>query len=137
MTGAMKEGDTYIVSGWVKANASPNTLTGTNRPFNITVTLTAENERIYSILATAKFNTTVTGWQYVSVPVVMRPYGSSGWTPDRVKVTINYGYQTGTAYFDKLMLIKDHTSSYTYDSNGNITKMFIAMAKRYAITTMI
>ena len=79
----------------------------------------------YQYKPSAQFNTTISDWQCVSVPIVLKyTDGESGktYTPTSIRIILKYKNQENTAWFDKIMLVKDVASSYTYDKDGNLIR---------------
>ena len=74
----------------------------------------------------AKFNTTVSGWQYSAVPVSLKYTGGEKgytYTPTSITVVPRYNKQVNCAYFDHIQLIKDAAQSYVYDDKGNLVSV--------------
>ncbi len=74
----------------------------------------------------AKFNTTVSGWQYSAVPVSLKYTGGEKgytYTPTSITVVPRYNKQVNCAYFDHIQLIKDAAQSYVYDDEGNLVSV--------------
>ncbi len=112
------EDDTYIVSGWAKANAVPSN--GDTRKFKISVKITYDDG--YSVWQEpACFNHSISDWQFASSAFTLSD-GDSNTSRTPVSVTIcpRYQYQANYAYFDNICLEKDNAQSYTYDSDGNL-----------------
>ncbi len=135
--------DTYILSGWGKANAVNSTFhteltkgedteTTDDDEYSETALFEIGVRVNYSVSdgtthhqykPSAKFNTTISDWQCASVPIVLKcTNGESGktYTPTSIRVILKYKNQENCAYFDKIMLVKDAASSYTYDDEGNL-----------------
>ncbi len=119
------ENDTYIVSGWVKANAVPKP-EDDNRKFKISIRVYYQkenNEENYpSVYKTAaEFNYTVSDWQYTSTAFTLSDGDDSTTrTPIAVRIYLQYQYQANYAYFDNICLEKDNAQSYNYDEDGNL-----------------
>ncbi len=127
--------DTYILSGWAKGfpvNSTFHTTgSGDNKneiaTFEIAVKviyLGSDGEKHAEFKTPASFNTTITDWQCASVPISLKSTeGEDGitYTPTEIKIIPRYHNQENFVFFDKIMLVKDSTSSYTYDSEGNLT----------------
>lgn len=122
--------DTYILSGWGAAYAV-NTTYHDNAKFEIGIkvnytcidTTTNKKTSVSQYKTAAKFNTTVSGWQYSSTPIVLKYTGGESektYTPVSITVIPRYCYQTNWAYFDKIMLTKEPVPTYTYDKKGNL-----------------
>ena len=112
------EEDTYIVSGWAKANAVPSD--GDKRKFKISVKIT------YSDGSTAwkepaNFNHSISDWQFSSSAFTLSDGNSStSKTPVSITVCPRYQYQANYVFFDNICLEKDNAQSYTYDNDGKL-----------------
>ena len=79
----------------------------------------------------ARFNTSVTEWQYSSVPVCLKYVDDETTTaddgktyvPTHITVHLTYANQANVAYFDHVQLIKDVAQSYVYDTEGNVVSV--------------
>ena len=111
------ENDTYIVSGWAKAEAVP--ATSTNRKFQISIEV-CYSDGTSKYKMPALFNPSVSGWQYTSYAFTLSDGTSAVKTPVKIKVHLGFFNQVNKGYFDGIQLIKDVANSYTYDSNGNL-----------------
>ncbi|MDE6752387.1 MAG: DNRLRE domain-containing protein [Eubacterium sp.] len=111
------ENDTYIVSGWARAEAVP--ATSTNRKFQISVEV-CYSDGTSKYKMPAVFNPSVSGWQYTSYAFTLSDGTSAVKTPVKIKVHLGFFNQVNKGYFDGIQLIKDVANSYTYDSNGNL-----------------
>ena len=116
---------TYVLSGWGKANAVPdNVMTASSPDFD-------QNKQfglragIYYTDGTkeyhyAPFNSDVTQWQFTSVTIVPRH-------PDKtisvIKVLCAYEKNANTAYFDNLSLVMEAAQTMKYDSDGNLVSV--------------
>ncbi len=154
--------DTYILSGWAKANAVNSTyhshyekngveitdeaandiFESTNKKDDegvalaedsrfelaVEVTYTCGDETRKQFKEPARFNTSITGWQYSSVPICLTYADDRSttaddgkiYTPTKITVYLTYSEQGNVAYFDNIQLIKDVAQSYIYDTEGNV-----------------
>ena len=118
------EEDTYIVSGWAKANSAPAYISdgssSVNRRFKISVLITyTDGSSIWK--HAAELNHDVVGWQYSATIIDLSDEDSSTTkTPAKLIIYPRYEYQVNSAIFDNLSVVRDDVSSYTYDSNGNM-----------------
>ena len=114
------ENDIYVVSGWARAEAVPDQ-GDEERPFDIYAMIYYSNGDSVLKSKKAEFNRDVAGWQRVSMAFNLTN-GVSGdnLTPTKISIGIRYSKQENIAYFDNIQLLKDVSSSYTYDSEGNI-----------------
>jgi len=112
------EADTYIVSGWAKANAVPDDAKDTKK-FKISILVTYSDGSSKWKL-TADFNNSVSDWQYAAQAFDLSDGSSTGKTPVKISVYLRYNKQANTAYFDDIQLVKQNVATYSYDSNGNL-----------------
>lgn len=114
--------DTYIVSGWARANAVSERLHEDSRfEINIRVFYTDSSGNTYSEYKTpAKFNADVSGWQYTAQVFTLKNSQNATYQPTKVRVILSYASQVNYGYFDNIQLIKDVAQTYEYDSEGNI-----------------
>ena len=119
-----REEDTYIISGWAKANSAPAYITdgssSVNRRFKISVKITySDGTEMWK--RAVEFNHDVIGWQYAATIVDLSDENSSTTkTPVKLGIYPRYEYQINYAVFDNLSVVRDDIPSYTYDSNGNM-----------------
>ena len=135
--------DTYILSGWARGYPVNTTYhtelsddKGTektdddeyigNALFELGVRVdysVSDGRTVPQYKTSAKFNTTITDWQCASVPIVLKYTGGEEgktYTPISIRIIPKYKNQENYAFFDKIMLVKDAASSYTYDKDGNL-----------------
>ncbi len=114
--------DTYIVSGWAKANAVPQTNHETAYfELGVLVRYEASDGTTYTENKTsAKFNTSISDWQYTAQAFTLKSDTNSSDTPRHITIYTKYNYQANCVYFDNIQLIKDIAHTYTYDDEGNI-----------------
>ena len=111
------EGDTYIVSGWAKANAMPDD--DVARRFKISVRIVySTGDPVWK--QAAEFNRSISDWQFASSAFTLDDGTTANRTPVRIDIYLRYHQQCNTAYFDNVQLIKDVSQSYTYDKDGNV-----------------
>lgn len=117
--------DTYIISGWAKANAVSDTQHGNTR-FEISVYVTYQATDGSSYIEekpAAYFNSTLpldNSYQYTAQAFSLRSYDHPEYVPLSIVIQPRYAYQANTAYFDFLQLIREPVPTYTYDENGNL-----------------
>jgi len=107
----MAAGNTFVVSGWVKASSLPLPENNPTRKFAIKVFInyaTAADETLYY-----SFNPANTGWQYVCASVV--PAENDAITS--VTVSFDYGYNGNGVLLDNLTLTAGGVSSF-YDNTA-------------------
>ena len=116
ITGA--EEDTYIVSGWAKANAAEEE-DNNGKKFKLSVkVIYSTGDPVWK--TAAEFNSAVSDWQFASSAFTLSDGTSTKRTPTKIEVYINYSNQINTAIFDNIQLIKDVSQSYTYDKDGHV-----------------
>ena len=106
-----KAGDTYIMSGWAKADSIP-TKGGVN--FGLSLGFKMANGD-YEWYGGAYFNEDSNEWQYTSNVIVAKK--------DYVELVyyVMYYNNANDAYFDGFQLYKEeYGNSYTYDDKGNV-----------------
>lgn len=113
------ENDTYIVSGWAKANAIPKDENDL-RKFKISIKVTYnDNSSVWK--SPAEFNHSISDWQYTSASFTLSDNDSNtNKTPKSITVCVRYQNQANYAYFDSICLVKDNAQSYTYDDDGKL-----------------
>jgi YD repeat-containing protein len=115
------EGDTYIVSGWAKANAVPDP-GDDSRKFKISVKVTyTDGSTVWK--DPAAFNHHVSDWQFASSTFNLSDETSTTKTPKTIGLYLRYYDQANRVYFDSIQLIKDEAPSYTYDDKGNLVSI--------------
>ena len=118
------EDDTYIVSGWAKANAAPANISddssSVNRRFKISTKVTYSDGTTKWKTA-AEFNHDVAGWQYSAVVITLSDENDSTTkTPVKLGIYPRYEYQVNSCVFDALSVVREDVPTYTYDSEGNM-----------------
>ena len=115
--------DTYIVSGWAKADAVSQ-LYHEKALFEVGVLVqyaeTFEGEIYTEAKEAAKFNTSISDWQYATQAFTLKSKDHPDFTPQYVTVYVKYNYQANCAYFDNIQLIKDVAQTYTYNDEGEL-----------------
>jgi YD repeat-containing protein len=105
-----KKGDTFVLSGWAKAQALPEK---DGRYFALDLGIKLNDGTTQ--WEVVKFNEGSEGWQYTSGEIVTKGDYSS------VEVYCLYYDNENYAYFDNVQLYKEEFgASYQYDSKGNI-----------------
>ncbi len=114
--------DTYIVSGWAKADAVPQTYHETAYfELGVLVSYEASDGTTYTENKTpAKFNTSISDWQYTAQAFTLKSTKNASDTPRHITIYTKYNYQANCVWFDNIQLIKDIAQSYTYDDEGNV-----------------
>lgn len=113
------ENDTYIVSGWAKANAVPKN-EGDTRKFKISVRVYYTDG--YDLYKTpAEFNYSISDWQYTSTAFTLSDDDeTTNRIPTAVRIYLSYQNQANKVYFDNICLEKDNAQSYIYNEDGKL-----------------
>lgn len=113
--------DTYIVSGWAKANSVA--LDADNvRKFKISISVHyTDGTELFK--ESADFNPTISDWQFVSKAFNLSYSTSSTKVPSSIEIYMNFSKEDNAAYFDNISLVKEPSQSYTYDSKGNLVSV--------------
>ncbi len=113
------ENDTYIISGWAKANAVPKDDDDVKK-FKLSVKITySDGTSVWK--APAEFNHSISDWQFTSAAFTLSDNNSNtNKSPSSITVCARYHNQSNYAYFDNLCLEKDNAQSYTYDKDGKL-----------------
>ena len=116
---------TYVLSGWAKANAVPDNLTtatgddaaatDTDKQFGLRAILTySDNTTEYHYVP---FNPDVKDWQFTSLTIVPKEAAK---TVATIHVICAYERNANTAYFDNLSLVRETAQTMHYDEDGNL-----------------
>ena len=128
------EDDTYIVSGFAKADAAPFSSENNERLFAISVKI-EYNDGASKTKYPAYFNYAVSGWQHTSGIFTLSDEDSSTQRiPKSVTVYCNYKNQINTCYFDDICLTKEPVPTYKYDSDGNLISAIENAEKTSSLT---
>ena len=111
---------TYVLSGWGKADTAPDTQTiasntaqDTYKQFGLRAVLTySDGTTEYHYVP---FDTDVTTWQFTSLAIVP---GYSTKTVTKIRVICAFEQNIGTAQFDNISLIREVAQSMHYNENG-------------------
>jgi len=103
--------ETFVLSGWAKAQAVPRTEQKATRRFGLCVGFYGDSDTKWQF---HYFNDDYTGWQYLS-GIVKAPFDYN-----YVRIYGLYYHNANEAYFDGFQLNKELVTSYTYDDSGNI-----------------
>ena len=122
---------TYVLSGWVKADAVPDSIETNedpaqdlNKQCGLRAVLyyaddnnaeTEETEYHY-----AAFNSELTQWQFTSLTIVPK---QANRTVEKMDVVCAYERNANIAYFDNLSLVREVAQTYTYDEDGNLVSV--------------
>ena len=126
------EKDTYILSGYAKANSIPvDSETGRRFDFSVRVSYDDGSSVIKKPL---EFNDDVTAWQYSSGAFTLSDETDENKTPQSITVYCGYRKQENTCYFDDISLIKEPSPTYSYDDDGNLVSATENAAKSSALS---
>lgn len=113
------ENSTYVLSGWAKGNSVAANDQNSARKFEL-IARVYYSDGTFTEKTPAQFNTTVSSWQYTAIPFNLSDDTPAVKTPVSIKVCIRYYAQSNSMYFDGIQLVQEPTSSFTYDSDGNV-----------------
>ena len=113
---------TYVLSGWVKANAVRDNLQSTDDPATDTykqcglraILTYSDGETEYHYTA---FHADVSDWQFASLTIVPK---ESAKTVASITVECAYERNANTAHFDDIALTREIAQTMTYDADGNL-----------------
>ncbi len=127
------EKDTYILSGYAKANSIPlDSESGKRFDISVKVTYTDGSSVIKRPL---EFNDDVTAWQYSSGAFTLADNDPEvDKVPESITVYCGYRKQENTCYFDDISLIKEPSPTYSYDDDGNLVSATENAAKSSALS---
>ena len=114
---------TYVLSGWVNANAVPDDDSNEEKDLNNTTKECGLRATItYSDNSTevhyAPFNTDLSNtWQFVSLTVVPKKPTQ---TVSKIRVACAYEGNANEAYFDNISLVREAAQTMRYDEDGNL-----------------
>ena len=114
--------ETYVLSGWVKANAVPDTVNTASdsaqdveKQCGLRAVLTySDNSVEYHYVP---FNTDLQDWQFTSLTIVPKQPTK---TVRTIRVVLAYEKNANTAYFDNISLVREAAQTMTYDGDGNL-----------------
>ena len=120
----LKADQTFVLAGWVKANAVPDNMYTNEDPAQDTVKQCGLRAIIYYSDSTqeyhyAPFNSDLSTWQFVSVGIAPKCPEK---TISKIRVVCAYERNANTAYFDDIALLRESVQSMTYDENGRQTQ---------------
>ena len=126
----------YVVSGWAKANAVPDNITVRSDPaydhtkqFGLRATVAYTNDTYDYFYV--PFNADVTGWQYASLTVVPE---STVKTVSHITVSCVYETNANIAYFDNISMVEEIVNTYTYNDNGDPTSSSTTGLNKQSVT---
>lgn len=117
---------TYVLSGWVNANAVPDDDQNTAKDLDSKTKECGLRAIItYSDNSTetqyVPFNSDLSNtWQFVSMTVVPK---ESAKTVSKIRVVCAYEGNANVAYFDNISLVRESAQTMKYDSDGNLVSV--------------
>lgn len=116
---------TYLLSGWVKANAVPDNCQTVedpaqdlNKQCGLRAILTySDNSTEYHYVP---FNTDLSTWQFVSYTLVPR---AASKTVSSIRIVCAYEGNANVAYFDNISLLRQAAQIMRYDDDGNLVSV--------------
>ena len=119
---------TFVLSGWAKANsvplaeddANPRTA-NSGASFGMMARITYANgtteDHHLRFNADIQAGVGINGWQFGSAPVVPR---QPTLTVQTIRVYIHYNFNANVAWFDNISLVQEAAQTFRYDANGNL-----------------
>ena len=113
---------TYVLSGWAKANAVPDSPEELNSPDDVTKKCGLRATIYYTDGTTeghyVPFNSDISNqWQFTSTTIV--PKKATG-TVEKIRVTLAYEGNANTCFFDNISLLREVAQTMRYDADGNL-----------------
>ena len=115
----------YVLSGWAKANSVPDTADTAKTPaedhfkqFGLRAILTYSDGTTEAHYV--PFCPDLEVWQFVSMAIVPRQPGK---TVSGIQVLAVYEQNANTAYFDDLSLVREAAQTMKYDADGNLVSV--------------
>lgn len=117
---------TYVLSGWVKANAVPDDDNNTDEDLNdrskecglrAVITYSDGNTETHYV----PFNTDLSNsWQFVSLTIVPKETSK---TVSSIRVVCAFEGNANAAYFDDISLLREAAQTMRYDDDGNLVSV--------------
>jgi hypothetical protein len=120
--------ETYVLSGWVKANSVPDNVDTTNEEDGEVsaqavnkqcglraVIIYANGDKEYHYIP---FNSDITEWQFTSMAIV--PGQTDAGNVSSIQVYCAYEKNANVAYFDNISLVREIAQRMAYDEDGNL-----------------
>ena len=122
---------TYVLSGWVKADAVPDSIETNEDPAQdlskqcglraiLYYADDSNNETEDTEYHYVSFNSDLTDWQFTSLTIVPK---QAERTVEKMDVVCAYERNANIAYFDNLSLVREVAQTYTYDEDGNLVSV--------------
>ena len=124
--------ETYVLSGWVTANAVPDTLDTASDPAQDTNKQCGLRAAVHYADGAVEyhyvpFNTDLSDRQFVSYTIVPNPTDADGnsvvKTVSRMVITCAYETNANVACFDDISLVREATQTMEYDDDGNLVSV--------------
>ena len=120
----LKGTQTYVLAGWVKANAVPDNMYSNEDSAQDTVKQCGLRAILYYSDGTteyhyAPFDTDLSEWQFVSTGIVPKQPTK---TVTKIRVVCAYERNANIAYFDDIALLRESVQAMTYDEQGRQIK---------------
>ena len=116
---------TYVLSGWARANAVPDDPSELDNPNDVTKKCGLRATITYSDGATeghyVAFNSDISNqWQFTSISIVPKQPTK---TVQRIRVTLAYEGNANDCYFDNIALLREVAQTMKYDTNGKLVSV--------------
>ena len=117
---------TYVLSGWVNANAVPDDDQNTAKDLDsktkecglrAIITYSGNSTETQYVPFNSDLSNT---WQFVSMTVVPK---ESAKTVSKIRVVCAYEGNANVAYFDNISLVRESAQTMKYDSDGNLVSV--------------
>ena len=116
---------TYVLSGWARANAVPDDPSELDNPNDVTKKCGLRATITYSDGTTeghyVAFNSDISNqWQFTSISIVPKQPAK---TVQRIRVTLAYEGNANDCYFDNIALLREVAQTMKYDTNGKLVSV--------------
>ena len=116
---------TYVLSGWARANAVPDDPSELDNPNDVTKKCGLRATITYSDGATeghyVAFNSDISNqWQFTSISIVPKQPAK---TVQKIRVTLAYEGNANDCYFDNIALLREVAQTMKYDTNGKLVSV--------------
>ena len=116
---------TYVLSGWARANAVPDDPSELDNPNDVTKKCGLRATITYSDGATeghyVAFNSDISNqWQFTSISIVPKQPTK---TVQKIRVTLAYEGNANDCYFDNIALLREVAQTMKYDTNGKLVSV--------------
>ena len=116
---------TYVLSGWARANAVPDDPSELDNPNDVTKKCGLRATITYSDGTTeghyVAFNSDISNqWQFTSISIVPKQPTK---TVQKIRVTLAYEGNANDCYFDNIALLREVAQTMKYDTNGKLVSV--------------